>query len=144
MRSQNVLFLGDSPGDDPYEPPGAGLTNQIAEALRQDGYAVGEIDNWRDCGWSIDLQVGQAALQIALGSTLRPREWILQVACINQPGLLRRLFGAKRFDCSQELVDVASAVHRALIAAGCSELRWRIDGFPSERHFSPEPSAAER
>jgi hypothetical protein len=140
MLSQNVLFVGESTGDDPHEhPPGAGIAQRIANSLGEQGFLPGSIDNWRDCGWSIELLLGQAVLEIGLAATAEPKLWMLQVACLNHPGFLARIFGAKKLDCSKELFEVASAIHRALVSAGYAEIRWRVDGYPDDGDNSREP-----
>lgn len=140
MLCQNVLFVGESPGSDPLDhPPGEGIAKQVESSLREQGFDPGPIDNWRDCGWSMALTLRDAVLQIALAPATEPKLWIAQVACINQPGFLSRLFGAKVSDRSGELFDVAMALHRALVGAGYLDIRWRIDGFPDGGNSSPEP-----
>lgn len=139
MLSQNVLFVGESNGDDPLGPPGMGIARHIADELRRRGFNPDPTENWRDCGWSINLAIGDAALQVALTQMTESNLWMLQVACVNQPGVLARLFGAKRSDRSLELFDIASAIHRILMEAGCRKIRWRIDGYPDDGNSSPEP-----
>jgi len=137
--SQNVLFVGESSGDDDYEPPGASIARRIEHDLRTRGYTPSPIDNWRDCGWSIDLTVGEAALQIALSSTTQAKLWMLQIACLNDPGLVARLFGKRFIDRSGEVFDVASAIHDILQSSGHTDIRWCLDGYPGDMPSMPEP-----
>jgi hypothetical protein len=139
MLSQNVVFEGESIGDDPHHSPGEGIICLIAEFLNEKGYSPTAIDNWRDCGWSIELEIDTTELQISVARTSLPNSWIAQVACLDQPGPLRRLFGAKLRDCNSELFEIALAVHRALSEAGLTKIRWCIDGYPDGSNSSPEP-----
>ena len=49
------------------------------------------------------MTVGEAELQIALASTAQPKLWMLQIACLNDPGLIARLFGKRFVDRSGEV-----------------------------------------
>lgn len=139
MLSQNVLFVGESYGDDPLGPPGWGIARHIAGELRGRGFNPDPTENWRDCGWSTNLAIGEAALQVALTQTTESNLWMLQVACVNQPGFLACLFGAKRSDRSSELFEIASTIHRILMEGGYREIRWCIDGYPDDENSTPEP-----
>ena len=78
--SQNVRFTGGSTGDCTNEPPGRGLTGQIAVRLREKGFAVSEIDNWRDSGWWVKVKVGECEAEIAIGALKDRNSWMLQIA----------------------------------------------------------------
>jgi len=137
--SQNVLFVGESSGDDEHEPPGASIACRIERDLRAQGYSPSPIDNWRDCGWSIDLTVGEAALQITLASTTQEKLWMVQVTCLNDPGLVARFFGKRFVDRSGEVFQLASAIHDVLQSSGCRDIRWCLDGYPDDGESMPEP-----
>jgi hypothetical protein len=140
MLSQNALFVVESSGDYLFDhPPGAGIAQTLANGLRGQGFRPGSIDNWRDCGWSIDVSLGHADLQISLAPTVEPKLWMLQVSCFNQPGFLACFLGAKRLDCTMELFKLASAIHQASASAGYGEIRWCVDGYPDDGNNSPEP-----
>lgn len=38
--SQNVVFNGPSPNDDPFEPPGRSIVSSILRLLRAEGFAA--------------------------------------------------------------------------------------------------------
>ena len=139
MLSQNVLFEGASTGDEQYDPPGKRVISLVVDFLRQKGYSPEAIQNWRDSGWSTTLPLGTANLQIALARVSPPNQWMAQIASLDQPGALRRLFGAQLRDCSSELFEVALVVHAALTDAGFANIKWCIDGCPDESNSSPGP-----
>jgi len=141
--SQNVLFRGESPGDNEYEPAGASIARRIEHGLQQKGFTPSAIENWRDCGWSIDILAGEAELQVAVACTAEPGLWLLQVACINDAGMLARLFGKSFIDRSAEVLAVASAVHEILRTGGFTGIRWRVDGYPDDAKSTPEPIGRE-
>lgn len=139
--SQTVLFVGASPPDDEYEdPPGVGIARLIERSLRERGYSPDEIDNWRDCGWSVQLAIGDGRFEIALAATTEPDLWMLQIASTNEPGLVARLFGKRATDRSGDVYEVAVAVHEALRSHGYIDLRWRLDGYPDDGESTPEPA----
>lgn len=137
--SQNVLFVGESPGDEEYDPPGAFIARQVAEGLRSNGFSPSPIDNWRDCGWSMDLEFGDAELQIALTATAEPKGWMLQIACMNDPGFIGRLLGKRFVDRSSEIFETALAVHDSLVSSGFTHIRWCLDGYPDDAESTPQP-----
>lgn len=137
--SQNVLFVGDSVDDDEHEPPGHRLASRIESGLREAGVSVSEADNWRDCGWFMQVAVGDAQLELALASTSEPRHWMLQIACVNDPGILARAFGKRFIDRTEEVFQVACAVHEYLARLDCSNIRWRVDGHPDDDASTTAP-----
>jgi hypothetical protein len=130
--SQNVLFVGQSPGDDQCEPPGRSLAERIESHLRDEGYPTGEFDNWRDCGWSLCANLGEARIEVAMASAATRDEWMLQVYCASDVGLIGRLLGRPFVDRSEEVLRVARAIHECLRSCGCSNFRWRLDGPPDD------------
>ena len=130
MKSQNARFRGESPGDDEFEPAGHGLADRLAAGLAGLGLQPRAVENWRDSGWSIDFTIRNAPLQLTLASAGEPGAWFLQIAELNPPGLVARLFGVKRVDRTSELSEAAKAVHRILVDAGCTVDLWRPDNDP--------------
>lgn len=128
--SLNARFEGEAPSDpdDPH-PPGAGIARALEQSLRAQGFAVGPLDNWRDAGWVIGYRSGHDALDVALAAT-GPRQWMLQVAPREVPGLLASLFGRRGPDRGQAIYDLARAVTAALAASGFGGAAWRWDGPP--------------
>jgi hypothetical protein len=127
--SQNVTFAG-SGGSDSEHPPGFGIAETLARELSKRGFEVVLIDNWRDCGWSIDLKVTGEQLQIALASAANQGKWILQIAC------MRKWF---RPDRSEQVYAVAVAVQEILEMGGFTEQLWVIEGFPDKSNASVRP-----
>jgi hypothetical protein len=140
--SQNAVFVGPVSVNNVEHPRGGGIARLISTGLPTHGYRSSQIDNWRDSGWSISLNVGDATLEIIIASLATVGEWMIQVASADQPGWLARLFGARPVDRSPELFDVASTVHRILVGAGYRGFRWCADGFPDSEGSSPEPLRA--
>jgi hypothetical protein len=136
--SQNVAFCGESHGDDSFEPPGPSIARALLTHLRHEEFTASEEDNWRDCGWSIDVTFPDVVLQLAI-ARIKPDCWIGQVAPLNEPGVFRRLLGQKFVDHSARVLSVARAVHHWLEQSGFNEVWWRIDGFPDAAHGSREP-----
>jgi hypothetical protein len=139
MLSQNVLFVADLGFiNQSAHPPGKTLAIHLADRFRKDGFATCDVENWRDCGWSIEVTAGDAHLQIALSPVEEPLGRA-QVTCASRRGILARLFGAKAVDRSAELYDLACAVHGSLVDAACREIRWAIDAYPDEGESSSKP-----
>jgi hypothetical protein len=139
IRSQNVLFLAESRADDSGHPPGQELLGRIVHGLKSGGYQPGPLENWRDCGWSVTIGPGDRSVLIVLSSTNGPNEWIMQIAATHEPGLIARLFGAKRLDLSEDIHRISVAVHRVLAGMGCSHIRWQADGYPNVGRSTAEP-----
>ena len=137
--SQNVVFIGNSRDADPYEPPGKAITESVVNELRERGYVVASPEIWRDCGWSAKVTVGAADLEIALTHTNRPDEWMLQIACTNDAGLVARLRGTPFVDRSEQLYTLSVAVYDLLAIHGFCAQRWCIDGFPHETKSTARP-----
>lgn len=138
--SQNVLFCGTSPSDDPYEPPGRTIAKAILRQLREDGFSAADEDNWRDCGWSIEIEIEQFKLQFALAEA-QVDQWLAQIVAINEPGILAQWFGRKFVDRSKEVLAVARSVDRCLRHSGCTQILWQLDGFPTRATSTPSPVA---
>jgi hypothetical protein len=141
--SQNVLFSGDPPLDAEFNyPPGATIAHLVNDALRDRGYEPSTIDNWRDCGWFFNLSINDGRYEISLAQTSSNNQWILQIACTNDPGTIARLFGKRFVDRSDTLHEIAAAIQGILESNGYTELRWRLDGFPDDSESTSEPSHA--
>lgn len=138
--SQNILFCGTSPNDDPYEPPGRTIAKAILRHLREDGFSAADEDNWRDCGWSIEIETEQVKLQFTLAKA-QADQWLAQIVVINEPGLLAQWFGRKSVDRSEEVLAVARSIDRWLRQSGCTEIFWQVDGFPKPATSTPSPVA---
>ena len=138
--SQNALFVGESQAGDEHEhPPGVGIARLIEHSLRNHGYNPNPINNWRDCGWSIDFSMNGGAFEISLASTAETNLWMLQIACTNRPGMLARLLGRRSVDHADDIHKIAFTVHQTLQSNGYTDLRWCLDGYPDDGGSNPEP-----
>ncbi|MGH7140759.1 MAG: hypothetical protein ACREHD_33925, partial [Pirellulales bacterium] len=142
--SQNVVFHGPSLNDDPFEPPGRSIATTILHRLRADGFAADDEDNWRDGGWSIDVELSEVTLQVVIGKAGEPEQWIAQVATLREPGVVAQLFGWSFVDRSDEVLSIACAIDRGLREAGYTDILWRVDGFPDREHSTPLPEPSVR
>ena len=114
---------------------------RLSAELSSMGWPTDEMENWRDCGWSVSCSRGFGQLQVVL-SQIQNGEWMLQIAPQRVPGFFGGLIGGKPSATPAEVYELALSVHRALSAGGSlSSPRWRWDGFPDDEHSTPEPNA---
>jgi hypothetical protein len=139
--SQNVAFHGGFPNDDPFEPPGRSAAKVILRQLRADGFTAADEDNWRDCGWSIDVELQPAKLQVAISKSNGVNQWFAQIAAISEPGIVATVLGRRFTDCSDDVLSVAQSIDYALRHGGFSGIRWRLDGFPFPEVSTPGPAS---
>jgi hypothetical protein len=123
----------------PIDPPGNELLGRIVYGLLSERYQPGPLENWRDCGWSVTIGPVDRSVQVVLSSTDGPNEWIMQIAATHEPGLIARLFGAKRLDLSEDIHRISVAIHQVLAGMGCSQIRWQADGYPDAGRSSAKP-----
>lgn len=139
--SQNVLFSGDSPSDTEFNhPPGASIARLVRGGVRDRGYAPSPIDNWRDCGWFFTFSIDEGRYEILLAQTAENNLWMLQIACVNDPGKVARLFGKRFVDRSDTIHEIAAVIQLVLKSNGYTRLRWRLNGYPNDRESTAEPS----
>lgn len=140
--SQNVTFVGEAQSDPEFDhPAGASIARRLEAGLRNAGWLVSDIDNWRDCGWSIECSRGDVRLEVSL-ALIDPGKWMLQVAPWKVPGPLGRLFGKRPSAMPADVLDLAKAVHAQLVQeARYSQFSWCWDGFPEEGNSASEPRA---
>jgi hypothetical protein len=114
------------------DPPGASLARALESALRARFDSVKPFDNWRDCGWVIEVQVNQKAFEVYFTRfSAEGDEWLLAAAPLGSPGFIGRLLGRKPIECASELRAIASEVHKLLSATqGVSQVRWFLGGPP--------------
>lgn len=141
---QNLCFTATVPNDTEFEhPPGAFLMRRLSDELTLAGWRTDEMDNWRDCGWSAVCHRNSSEFEVVVCSSARHGNWILQVTPRRVPGVIRRLLGAKPSATPTDVHELALAVHRSLSMLQClGSPRWRWDGFPDEKHSTPEPRPA--
>jgi hypothetical protein len=140
--SQNLLFEANSPADPEFEhPAGAALMRTLSTDLRSNDWTVGEMENWRDSGWSVTCQRGQTKVEVVL-SQISNGTWMLQVAPTDVPGFIGRCFGRKQSAPAHEVQELALRVHRALSDRSIlSKPRWTWDGYPDDEPSTPVPTA---
>ena len=114
---------------------------RLSADLAAAGWGTDEMLNWRDCGWSVVCRRGSSELEVVL-SWVHRGYWLLQVKPRSVSGFIGRLFGGKSSASSSAVHELALAVHHALSAAQfLGNPHWRWDGFPDEKHSTPEPRA---
>ena len=140
-------FVASFPMDAEFDhPPGAALARALESGLRERSFNVSQFDNWRDCGWVLNIAVDGKPFELyftAYGNASEP-SWLLAAAPLNQPGALARLFGRKAPDVIPELRALSVAVHELLSAhPSVSDLRWFLGGPPDKvpSHASPQELA---
>ena len=94
-------------------PPGAALARILVEELGTSGWSTGEIENWRDCGWSLECRRARAELQVTL-SLIQDSQWMLQISPMRRPGLLGSFLGRVASASNNDVYDLSVAVHAAL------------------------------
>jgi hypothetical protein len=141
--SQNLRFAATVPEDAEFDhPAGAALMRRLSAELSTAGWSIDEMDNWRDCGWSVVCRRGSSVLEVVV-SQIQDGQWMLQVSPQRSPGLIGRLFGSRPSASPADVHELAVAVHHALSTLQyLGSPQWRWDGFPDERHSTPEPRAA--
>ena len=113
---------------------------QLSEELAQAGWNLKEVDNWRDCGWSMVCHRAPSELQVIL-SLIEDKNWLLQISPNRLSGLVGRLFSVKPLANSRDVYDLALAVHGILSALQyLGNPRWRWDGFPYDTDSTPTPT----
>jgi hypothetical protein len=116
----HATFNADFPNQEAFEPPGRPLADYLAESLRLAGYVV-TVDNWRDVGWSVDLNIDGAAVYLYFAAFEGPDDWLL--CCTSDVGLIKRLFG--RPTNEKQKRTLAILVDKALKAdLRVSNIRW--------------------
>jgi len=141
--SQNLHFDAAPPKDAEYDhPPGAAIMRRLGSELVTSGWNTEEMDNWRDCGWSVVCRRESSQCEVVL-SQGSDADWLLQVAPYKVAGLIGRWFGSKPSATSEQVYELALTVHRLLSETHwLGNPRWRWDGFPDDKHSTPEPTAA--
>jgi hypothetical protein len=139
--SQNAQFTGEADKDREYEhPKGASIARAIKSILDKNKWMTKEIDNWRDCGWSIECSRANDRLEIAIADNT-DNNWMLQIAPFYTPGLLGRLFGKTPSATSLSCYELSCLVDSAIRAdSRYTNIKWRWDGFPEESNSTPSPT----
>lgn len=127
----NLRFNSVVANDAEYlHPHGAALMRELLAGLAKAPCDVGELENWRDCGWSVECRCGDAKLQIVLCG-LRKGEWMLRLHAAYRPGIIGCVLGRTPSASPAEIHRLAETVHELLAARHLmTGPRWRWDGFP--------------
>jgi hypothetical protein len=141
--SQNLRFTASIPKDAEFvHPAGASLIRRLSADLAAAGWITNEMENWRDCGWSVVCRRDSSVLEVVV-SQIQEGQWMLQVSPQRSPGSIGGLFGRKPSASPRDVHALAVAIHRALSTLQyLGSPQWRWDGFPDERHCTSEPQAA--
>jgi hypothetical protein len=122
-------------------PRGASIARLLQSQLESKGWKGGELENWRDCGWSFLCSKGNTQLEVAVSGLQDASEWMLQIAPVLTPGFWGRLLGQTPSATPNDCFAVAKEVHGTLRTNNSfSRFMWRQDGFPDERNSTPEPA----
>ena len=123
-------------------PPGAALAKRLEDGLREHLADVGAPENWRDCGWSIDVQCAGLRLQVYFAPYSKEGSWLLAVAPLDQPGALARLFGRKAAPSAAALQQVCMLVHNILAGVPqVQNIQWMLGGPPEKVPHVQSPAA---
>lgn len=141
--SQNLRFTAAVLRDAELDhPAGATLMRRLVEELAAAGWRTDEMDNWRDCGWSVACYRDLSALVVVLHWVERGY-WMLQVSPRRVPGIVGGMCGSKPSASAADVHELALAIHHALSTLKyLGSPQWRWDGFPDANHSTPEPQAA--
>lgn len=141
--SLNLRFAAAVPADTEFDhPAGAALMRILSRALAVAGWNTDEMDNWRDCGWSVVCRRASAKLEVVV-SRIQGGEWILQVNPHRILGIISGLFGSRPSATPSDVHELALSIHQTLSAAQLvGAARWRWDGVPDDRYSTPEPQPA--
>lgn len=122
-------------------PPGEVLAIKLEGSLRDQFAEVGAHENWRDCGWSVDVECDQLRLHVYFAPYSSKSTWLLAVAPLNQPGLLARAFGPRPSLAASALQRVSATVHTVLAGIPLvGEIRWMFGGPPEKVSHVANPS----
>ena len=139
--SLNCRFIAKPEVDPEWEHPlGVGLARLLEKNLVPRGWQTSELDNWRDCGWSIVCKKEGAELLAIVCPLPDDDVWIMQITPIRIAGFIGRLFGRSSSATSQEVLVLARDAHSILKESRQLERpRWRWDGAPDSPDSTDEP-----
>jgi hypothetical protein len=107
------------------------------------GWTAGEIDGWRDSGWSIGFRQGEREVALVVAAADGTGgAWALQIAPARVPGLVGRALGKAASATPDDVLELARAAHAVLARDGRFQgLRWLWDGYADDPAAAPEPDA---
>lgn len=143
--SQNLQFSGRAVRDDELEhPAGASIAKLLRSGLAERGWQVSLIDNWRDCGWSVECTRSDVTLEAVVSSMTDADRWFLQIAPSYRPGIVGRLFGKVATAKASDILAAAQDVHAILAGqSNFDDFKWCWDGYPEDKGSTSEPISAE-
>jgi len=120
--------------------PGEGLSHQLHDACRQHGFAVSEVDAWRDSGWCFRAIDGEQEFEV-FHSAYGDGHLLLAIAPPDPPGLMARWRGKRAAPVGPSLRRIAQIVHETLEdPSEVSRARWMFNGPPEavQQYASPD------
>lgn len=139
--SQNCVFTARHAKDAEFEhPAGAMLARLLERELKAAGWATSDIENWRDCGWSVDCEREEKRLTVVVSALPDDSRWMLQVAPRSVAGFVGRLFGRTSSAAQSNVLRLAREVDRILKKSGqTDDTLWCWDDFPKPGTATSEP-----
>jgi hypothetical protein len=133
----HVSFRANVPPEAEYEHlPGHNLAREIEARYRAEGFEIEDLDCWRDAGWFINCSVNGKRFEtyfLACRDEGTPRDWVLAIAPLGQPGFIGRLFGRKPTLYVRELRRLAKMVHELVLAQpDVTDVAWCFNDFPRD------------
>jgi hypothetical protein len=129
-------FVAAFPVDAEFDhPAGAAFARELERELKARTFSVSEFDNWRDCGWVVNVTIGGKPFEVYFAEyeCSDRTGWLLAVAPLDQPGALARLFGRKSQNVVSELQSLTWAIHKILSThPSVSNIRWFLGGPPEK------------
>ena len=143
MNSLNARFTSLIPDDHEFDhPKGAWLARRLAERISEQEWKTEDIDNWRDCGWSISCFLDDSKLQVVI-SQIEEHVYMFQIAPLDTPGLIGSLLGKKASANESDIYTLAQACsHIFKEEIKTDSIWWCWDGFPDEANSTNEPEQA--
>ena len=141
--SQNLRFRGDALPDNEFDhPAGGSIARLLRDGLADDGWTASDIDNWRDCGWSISCTRKDSNLQIILAQMASVSQWFLQIGATCRPGFVGRLLGRRAAGGPNDILALAKDVASILSREDrFTDFKWCWDGYPEDDACTSEPMA---
>lgn len=140
--SQNLKFTGEAPIDTEFDYPfGASIMRKLESELLLDAWELSSFDNWRDCGWFVLCQKGDAKMEVVLGA-VEDFEWLLQISPSYKPGFIGRLLKKSNSASEQDILGLSIAIHKIISSERFyDKLMWCWDDYPEEGSSSLTPQA---
>jgi len=137
----HVAFNADvAESTDEPDPPGYELAEHLRRTVAAIGGNVGDIDDWRDVGWSFLVIHRERQFDIHLAGP--DPAWIIAIEPMGQPGFFERLRGAKPVPTGPELRELSVAIHRGIgQLPNVRNISWCLNANPIKNHEASTPDA---